>query len=59
MVVQGQIGFLGHEIPWVGGLHGLNALVLFAAALYTGRRIRTAPRSGVAPAEEPIAAPVG
>ena len=51
-VVQGQLGFLGHEIPAIGALHGLNALALFAAALYTGRRIRTATRSGVVPAEE-------
>src|SRR5215210_5402371 len=44
-VVQGQLGFLGHEIPAVGALHGLNALALFTAALYAGRRIRRAPRS--------------
>ncbi len=39
VVVQGQLGYLGHEIPWVGGLHGLNAMVLFTAALYAGVRI--------------------
>jgi hypothetical protein len=59
VVAQGQIGFLGHEFPMAGALHGLNALALFAAALYTGRRLRTAlPRSGVTPAEEQVAAPV-
>jgi hypothetical protein len=60
-VVQGQLGFLGHEIPAVGALHGLNALALFAAALYAGRRIRRAPRTGAVPADEqiPAAAPVG
>jgi hypothetical protein len=58
-VAQGQIGFLGHEIPLAGALHGLNALALFGAAVYTGRRIRTAPRTGVASAEEPVATPVG
>jgi hypothetical protein len=58
-VAQGQIGFLGHEIPLAGALHGLNALALFGAAVYTGRRIRTAPRTGVAEAEEQVAAPVG
>jgi hypothetical protein len=58
-VAQGQIGFLGHEIPLAGALHGLNALALFGAALYAGRRIRTAPRSGVVSAEEQVAAPVG
>ena len=59
-VVQGQIGFLGHEIPLAGALHGLNALALFGAAFYTGRRIRTATHSGVGSAEEQITpAPVG
>ena len=59
VVAQGQIGFLGHEIPLAGALHGLNALALFGAALYTGRRIRTTLRTGVVPAEEQVAAPVG
>ena len=59
VVVQGQIGFLGHEFPLAGALHGLNALALFTVALYTGRRLRTAAaRSGVTPAEEQVAAPV-
>ena len=57
VVAQGQIGFLGHEFPLAGALHGLNALALFAVALYTGRRMRTAapavvlslPRTGAAP----------
>ncbi len=42
VVAQGQIGFLGHEFALAGALHGLNALALFAVALYAGRRIRTA-----------------
>jgi hypothetical protein len=59
VVAQGQIGFLGHEFALAGALHGLNALALFAVALYAGRRLRTAPpRSGVAAAEEQVAAPV-
>jgi hypothetical protein len=54
-VAQGQIGFLGHEFPLAGALHGLNALALFAVALYAGRRLRAAaPRSGVAASEEPV-----
>jgi hypothetical protein len=58
--VQGQLGFLGHEVPAVGALHGLNALALFTAALYAGRRIRTATGSGVGSVEEEaVAAPVG
>ena len=58
-VVQGQLGFLGHEIPAVGALHGLNALALFIAALYAGRRIRTASRSAAVSAEEQVTAAVG
>ena len=37
-VVQGQLGFLGQDIPAVGALHGLNALALFTAALVAARR---------------------
>ncbi|HWJ52389.1 MAG TPA: hypothetical protein VNT24_03305 [Propionibacteriaceae bacterium] len=59
-VVQGQLGFLGHEIPVAGALHGLNALALFLGALYAGRRIRTATSTRVMVAEEQVtAAPVG
>jgi hypothetical protein len=59
-VVQGQLGFLGYEIPAVGALHGLNALALFLGAVYAGRRVRAAARSGVVSAEEqPTPAPVG
>jgi hypothetical protein len=54
VIAQGQIGFLGHEFPLAGALHGLNALALFAVALYTGRRLRTVARSGVAAPEEPV-----
>ena len=54
VVAQGQIGFLGHEFALAGALHGLNALALFTAALYAGRRLRTVPRSGVAAPEEPV-----
>lgn len=39
-VVQGLLGELGHEIPAMGLLHGLTALALFVAALYTARRMR-------------------
>jgi heme A synthase len=42
VIVQTQLGGLGHDFPLVGALHGLNALVLFAVALYTGRRLRAA-----------------
>jgi hypothetical protein len=42
VVVQGQLGFLGHEFPLGGALHGLNAMALFGVALYAGRRLRAA-----------------
>lgn len=58
VVVQGQIGFLGHEFPLAGALHGLNALALFGVAIYTGRRVRAAQRSDVSPPEQRVEAPV-
>jgi hypothetical protein len=39
-IVQGQLGYLGPELPAAGALHGLNALMLFLAALHTARRSR-------------------
>ena len=58
-IAQGQIGFLGHEFPLAGALHGLNALVLFGAALYAGRRLRAATAAAVEQQSEArTAAPV-
>jgi len=37
-VVQGQLGYLGHDFPAAGALHGLNALALFAVSLIAARR---------------------
>lgn len=37
VVLQVALGLFGHENAYVGMLHGVNALVLFAAALHTGR----------------------
>jgi hypothetical protein len=36
VVLQVMLGLFGHENAYVGMLHGVNALVLFTAALYTG-----------------------
>ena len=58
VVVQGQLGFLGHELPAVGALHGLNALALLVCALYAGRRVRTAQPSKVSSPEERVEASV-
>ncbi len=57
VVVQGQLGFLGHEIPAVGGLHGLNALILFLAAVYAGLRIGKAARTDAPVPVEQVSTP--
>jgi hypothetical protein len=57
-VVQGQLGFLGHEFTAVAAVHGLNALVLFGAAIYAGRRMRIAAPKTVPAAEERVEAAV-
>jgi hypothetical protein len=46
VVLQGQLGFLGHAVPVVGALHGLNALVVFTLALYAARRVPVSPPVG-------------
>jgi hypothetical protein len=40
VVVQATLGLLGHAVPAIGALHGLNALALFTAAGYTAWRAR-------------------
>jgi hypothetical protein len=40
-VVQGQLGYLGHDFPVAGAVHGLNALALFAVSVMTARRAGT------------------
>lgn len=37
VVLQVFLGFMGHETPYGGMLHGANALILFTAALWTAR----------------------
>jgi heme A synthase len=43
VVVQVALGTFGEGVPALGGLHGINALLLFAAALYAGRRVSALP----------------
>ena len=57
VVVQGQLGELGHDLPLAGALHGLNALALFGMAIYAGRRLR-AVAVGVEQPEARAATPV-
>jgi hypothetical protein len=58
VVVQTQLGFLGHEFPVGGALHGLNALALFGVALYAGRRLRPAVPATVEHEQAQAATPV-
>jgi len=36
------LGFSAADLPALGALHGINALLLFATALFAGRRARVA-----------------
>lgn len=58
VVVQGQLGELGHDFPLAGAVHGLNAMALFGVAFYAGRRLRAAAAVGVEQPETRTAAPV-
>jgi hypothetical protein len=40
VVVQVLLGMFAHELPWLGGLHGLNALAVFTVALLAAHRAR-------------------
>src|SRR5262245_36348656 len=42
IVVRVCAGPLGHDPPYIGIIHGLNAFVLFSAAVYAARLARTA-----------------
>jgi uncharacterized membrane protein YphA (DoxX/SURF4 family) len=42
VAIQVTLGLVGHQIPAVGALHGLNALLLFSAAVYAAFRGRGA-----------------
>jgi hypothetical protein len=52
--VQVNLGFALHDIPALGALHGLNALLLLAAAFYTGRRSRVTVPTPVAEVSESV-----
>jgi hypothetical protein len=58
VIVQTQLGGLGHDFPLAGALHGLNALALFGVGLYAGRRLRAATAAAVEQPEARTAAPV-
>ena len=39
VVVQVLLGMFAHELPQLGILHGVNALILFGVAVTAGRRV--------------------
>lgn len=47
VLAQMSLGYASHEIPITGALHGLNALLLFTAAGYTGLRVKRIASVGV------------
>jgi hypothetical protein len=55
VIVQVALGLFGHENAIFGGLHGINALVLFSLAVVAGKRVRrlTAGAAG-SPAEREL-----
>ena len=57
VIIQPNLGFAGHDIPALGALHGLNAMLLFAAALHTARRQRRMVASQTAEAHERLETP--
>lgn len=60
VLLQIALGLLGHAAPFFGALHGLNALLLFSAALYAARGIRVPGdsdrRSAATAAQQPSSA---
>jgi hypothetical protein len=48
IMVQTMLGYSAADLPALGALHGVNALLLFTTALFAGRRARVQP-----PAAEP------
>lgn len=56
VVLQATLGLAGHSVPFLGGLHGVNALLLFGVSLYTGWRVAA---RGRAVRGAPAAAPPG
>jgi heme A synthase len=52
VAMQVALGFLTLQVYWLGAAHGVNALVLFAAAAYAALRVRAPARAA---SEPPVA----
>jgi hypothetical protein len=60
VALQIALGLAGYRVPFLGALHGFNALILFSVALYTGWRVAARGRATRAVvADEPSAGPSG
>jgi len=57
-VLQVALGLFAHVLAGLGWLHGLNALLVFGAAVSAGLRVRRAVASEVAADDEPVPAAV-
>jgi hypothetical protein len=56
VALQVTLGLLGHSVSFLGALHGINALVLFSTAMWTGLRVgRTTRPSETEPQRERVA----
>ncbi len=55
VVLQVALGLMGHGVPALGALHGINALILLLTAVYAGLRVK---RVSAAAPEEPEPVPV-
>lgn len=51
VAVQITLGLIGHSVPALGALHGLNAFLLLGSAVHAGMRSRR--KTGVTASEEP------
>ncbi len=56
VALQIVLGLAGHSVSFLGALHGVNALILFSVALYTGWRVAS---RGRATREEPVGSSTG
>ncbi len=56
VALQIVLGLAGHSVSFLGALHGVNALILFSVALYTGWRVAS---RGRATREEPVGSSAG
>ena len=45
VALQVTLGLAGHSVPVLGALHGVNALLLFGVAMYTGWRVTARDRA--------------